>query len=83
MKKITLLLLFIFTTTMYSQVTISPSTFELNQSITITVDANSTSTDCNGFSNPTKVYMHSGAGNDSNAFGFNVVGNWGQDDGIG
>ena len=83
MKKITLLLLLIFTTTIYSQVTINPSTFELNQSITITVDANSTTTDCNGFSNPTKVYMHSGAGDDSNAFGFNVVGNWGQDDGVG
>ena len=27
--------------------------------------------------------MHSGAGDDSNAFGFSVIGNWGQDDGVG
>ena len=66
-----------------SQVTISPTPFEVNQSITITVDANSNATDCNGFNNPTKVYMHSGIGDDSNAWGFNVVGNWGQDDGVG
>ena len=84
MKKITLLLLLILTSiTFYGQVTVNPSTFELNQSITITVDVNSTDSDCNGFNNPTKVYMHSGAGDDSNAFGFNVVGNWGQDDGVG
>ncbi|MCK5679001.1 MAG: hypothetical protein KAH72_11075, partial [Flavobacteriaceae bacterium] len=60
-----------------SQVTISPTPFEVNQSITITVDANSNATDCNGFSNPAKVYMHSGIGDDSDAWGFNVVGNWG------
>ena len=66
-----------------SQVTISPTPFEVNQSITITVDANSNATDCNGFSNPAKVYMHSGIGDDSDAWGFNVVGNWGQDDGVG
>src|SRR5690606_29059854 len=53
------------------------------ESITITVDENSNATDCNGFNNPTKVYIHSGIGDDSDAWGYNVVGNWGQDDGIG
>jgi len=66
-----------------SQVTITPSPFEVNQSITITVDANSNATDCNGFNNPTKVYMHSGIGDNSDAWGFNVIGNWGMDDGVG
>jgi 1,4-alpha-glucan branching enzyme len=66
-----------------AQVSISPSTFEVNQSITITVDLNSTETDCNGLNNPSKVYMHSGIGDNSDAFGFSVVGNWGQDDGVG
>lgn len=55
----------------------------MDQAITITVDTNSTATDCNGFNNPSKVYMHAGIGNNANAFGFNVVGNWGQDDGVG
>ncbi len=82
MKKITFLFLLI-TSFGFSQVTISPNPFEINQSITISVDANSTATDCNGFSNPTKVYMHSGVGDETNAFGTSVVGNWGQDDGVG
>ena len=65
------------------QVTITPNPFEVNQSITITVDANSTATTCNGFSNPSKVYLHSGIGNDGDPWGYSVVGNWGEDDGIG
>ena len=32
---------------------------------------------------PVKVYMHSGIGDDTNAFGYSVVGNWGTDDGVG
>ena len=32
---------------------------------------------------PAKVYMHSGIGDDSNAFGFNVIGNWATDNGVG
>ncbi|MDG1714842.1 alpha-amylase family glycosyl hydrolase [Lacinutrix sp.] len=83
MKKI---LLAIFILTCYSinaQVTTNPSTIEVNQSLVITVDINSSATDCNGFNSPTKVYMHSGIGDDSDAWGFNVVGNWGQDDGVG
>lgn len=65
------------------QVTITPNPFEVNQSITITVDINSSATNCNSISNPSKVYLHSGIGNDSDPWGFNVVGNWGQDDGVG
>ena len=82
MKKITLLLLFI-TSLGFSQVTITPNTFEVTESITISIDANSTATDCNGFSNPTKVYMHSGVGTETNAWETSVVGNWGLDDGVG
>mgnify|MGYP006100313133 FL=1 len=82
MKKITLLLLFI-TFLGFSQVTITPSTFEITESITISIDANSSLTDCNGFNNPTKIYMHSGVGTETNAWGTSVVGNWGSDDGVG
>lgn len=67
----------------FGQVTITPNPFEVDQSITITVDANSTATTCNGFSNPSKVYLHSGIGTDSNPWDYSVVGNWGEDDGIG
>ncbi|WP_452232381.1 alpha-amylase family glycosyl hydrolase [Lacinutrix sp. MEBiC02595] len=66
-----------------AQVSISPLPFNVNESITITVDANSTDTDCNGFNNPSTVYLHSGIGDNSNAFGYNAIGNWGQDDGVG
>jgi pullulanase/glycogen debranching enzyme len=82
MKKL-LSLLFFLPFIVTSQVTISPVSFDVDQSITITVDTNSSATDCNGFNNPTKVYMHSGIGDDSNAWGFGVVGNWGKDDGFG
>ena len=67
----------------FGQVTISPNPFEVDESITITVNINSTSTGCNGLSNPTKVYMHSGIGNDTNPWEYNVIGNWGMDDGVG
>jgi len=82
MKKITSLLLFIASIT-YSQVTITPAIFEVTESITIRLDANSAATDCNGFSTPSKVYLHAGVGTETNAFGTSVVGNWGQDDGVG
>lgn len=65
-----------------AQVTISPDPFEVDESITITLDTNSGATDCNGFSNPTKVYIHSGVGTSANPWTY-VTGNWGQDDGIG
>ena len=66
-----------------AQVSTSPSTIEIDQQITITVDINSTATNCNGMNNPNKVYLHSGVGTDSDAWGVSVVGNWGQDDGVG
>lgn len=66
----------------HAQVTITPNPFEVDESITITLNTNSTSTNCNGFSNPSKVYLHSGVGSSDNAWTY-VVGNWGQDDGIG
>jgi len=68
---------------MLGQVTISPNPFEINQSITITVDINSAATDCNGFTNPNKVYAHLGVGNDTDEYGISAIGNWGQDDGVG
>ena len=82
MKKITFLFLFI-TSLAFSQVTITPNTFEISESITISLDANSTNTDCNGLNNPSKIYMHSGVGSDTNAFDISVIGNWGADDGVG
>jgi len=66
-----------------AQVSTSPNTIEIDQQITITVDINSNATNCNGMNNPNKVYLHSGVGTDSDAWGVSVVGNWGQDDGIG
>ena len=84
MKKATLLIFLITSLFGFGQVTISPNPFEVTDQITITVDINA-DTGCNGLrnQNPAKVYMHSGAGDDVNAFGFSVVGNWGQDDGVG
>lgn len=82
MKKIyTLLLLFLFSF-INAQVTINPSTFNVNDPITITVNLAQSS--CNSIpTTSNKVYMHAGIGDDTNAFGFAVIGNWGQDDGIG
>ncbi len=81
MKKITLFFILI-TSLNYGQVTITPNPFDVDQSITITIDANSTASDSNGFSNPTKVYMHSGVGPNTNPWTY-TVGNWGTDDGVG
>lgn len=67
----------------FAQVSISPSTIEMDQQITITVDINSSASNCNGLDNPNKVYLHSGVGEDSDPWGIAVVGNWGQDDGVG
>jgi 1,4-alpha-glucan branching enzyme len=66
----------------YSQVTIAPAVFQVNQPITITVSFASATCNTMG-TNPTKVYMHAGIGDDTNAFGFAVVGNWGLDNGVG
>ena len=85
MKKFTLLTFFIVAGLLnaFSQVSINPGAIEVDQPVTITVDLNSTDTNCNGITNPQKVYMHSGIGDNTNAFGFSVIGNWGQDDGVG
>jgi 1,4-alpha-glucan branching enzyme len=65
-----------------AQVTITPSSFNATDQITITVSTAAQS--CNQMgTTPTKVYMHAGIGDDTNAFGYSVVGNWGQDDSVG
>lgn len=80
--KIYILFFLIFFTISNAQVTITPSTFNVTDQITITVSTATQS--CNGIPSTTpKVYMHAGAGDDDNAFGFGAIGNWGQDDGIG
>ena len=72
-----------FSTYCYTQLSTNPSPFEVNQSVTITVDINSSDTNCNSISNPDSVYMHAGIGDDSSPWGYSVIGNWGQDDGVG
>ena len=82
-KHILLLIVLNFSLASWAQVSTNPSPIQVSQSVVITLDTNSGATDCNGFNNPNKVYMHSGIGDDSDPWGFNVIGNWGQDDGIG
>ena len=82
MKKSLILLVF-SPYLLISQITIDPNPFEINQSITITVDINSNDTNCNSISNPGSVYMHAGIGNDNSPWGYSVIGNWGLDDGVG
>ncbi|WP_417859922.1 alpha-amylase family glycosyl hydrolase [Winogradskyella sediminis] len=83
MKKTLLILYILFSYVTYAQVSLSVSAIEVDEPVTITIDVNSTDSNCNGLDNPTKVYMHSGIGNNSDAFGYGVVGNWGFDDGVG
>ncbi|WP_323787068.1 alpha-amylase family glycosyl hydrolase [Psychroserpens sp.] len=84
MKKLLLSLITFISLNTFAQVTLSVGAIEVDQPVTITLDTNNTTgTNCNGFNNPSKVYMHSGIGNNSDAFGFSVIGNWGQDDGVG
>jgi len=82
MRKI-LLILALFPCIIFAQISIDPNPFEVNESVTITVDINSNDTNCNSISNPDSVYMHAGIGDDSSPWGYSVVGNWGQDDGVG
>jgi 1,4-alpha-glucan branching enzyme len=83
MKKTLLFLnLFLISFITSAQVTLSVDAIEIDKPVTITVDINSTNS-CNGLSNPTKVYMHAGIGDKTNAFGFDVIGNWGMDDEVG
>jgi 1,4-alpha-glucan branching enzyme len=82
MKKILSILILLFSFFGFSQITVTPATFEVTDQITITVSLAPQA--CNSIpANAPKVYMHAGIGNDTNAFGFDVVGNWGQDDGVG
>ena len=83
MKQKYYLLFFIaFFSMAQAQVTVTPAVFNLTDQITITVSTAAQSCNSIAVSSP-KIYMHAGVGDDSNAFGYNVVGNWGQDDGIG
>ena len=66
----------------WSQVTISPALFNVTDAITITVSFPTGTCNTMGTA-PVKVYMHSGIGDDNNAFGFSVVGNWAMDDNVG
>lgn len=64
----------------FSQVSFNPERFSQKDAFTLTFDA--TGSDLEGAS---KVYIHSGAvldGYSSNSWS-NVIGNWGQDDGVG
>ena len=83
MKKILCSLITLISLNTFAQVTMSVGAIEVDQPVTITVDTNSSDSNCNGLSGTTQVYMHSGIGDNSDAFGFNVIGNWGEDDGIG
>ena len=83
MRKILYALITLISLQASAQVTLSVGAIEIDQPVTITLDINSSDTNCNGFNTPTKVYMHSGIGDNSNAFGFSVIGNYGDDDGIG
>jgi hypothetical protein len=67
----------------FGQLSTNPSPFEVEDTVTITVDINSTASNCNGIVAPQAVYMHAGIGTDSSPWGYSVVGNWGQDDGVG
>lgn len=81
MKNKLLLFFFLITSIGFTQITVNPSTFEVTDQVTITVSLSQAQ--CNTIpSNATKVYMHAGIGTDANPWG-NVVGNWGQDDGVG
>ena len=84
MKKylFTTIVSFIVFVTYSQQVTIIPASFNVTDQITITVSFASAT--CNQMgTNPVKVYMHSGIGDNTNAFGYAVVGNWATDDGVG
>jgi len=63
-------------------ITVSPASFDQDTEITITFDARLGD---GGLQGATKVYMHSGVVTDSETGTDwqNVIGNWGQDDGVG
>ena len=56
MKKF--ILLYIFPLFSFAQLTTNPNTIEIDQSVTITIDINSSETDCNGMNSPKKfIYI--------------------------
>jgi 1,4-alpha-glucan branching enzyme len=81
-KSLLYILIFISSCFTHAQVTITPSSFNVGDPITITVSTAAQSCNQMGTS-PSKVYMHAGIGNDTNAFGFSVIGNWGIDNNVG
>jgi glycosidase len=81
MKKILLTIIAFSSFLGFSQVTLSVDPIIIDQPVTITVDISPIT--CNSISNPTAVYAHLGVGNENNAFGIRVVGDWGQDNGLG
>jgi len=78
----TLLTIFISASALFAQtsddITVSPYPFSINDEITITIKSNN---DCNNLSSE-KMYIHSGVGSETSPWTY-VVGNWGQDDGVG
>lgn len=82
MKKTLLFIFFLLSITADAQqITVSPAVFQVNEPIKIT--ASFVSSTCNTMgTNPTKVYMHAGIGNEGNPWQV-VKGNWGVDDGVG
>ncbi len=59
-------------------ITIAPFPFTINDEITITIKSNNT---CNDLSTE-KMYIHSGVGSEASPWTY-VIGNWGDDDGVG
>jgi 1,4-alpha-glucan branching enzyme len=83
-KKLFILILFLGASIgIRAQVTFNVDAIEVDEPVTFTVDIDTSQNNCNGLSNATTVYMHAGIGDKSNAFGYNVIGNWGEDDGVG
>ena len=83
MKKLLYLFVLLGNSVVFAQaVTITPAQFNVTDPITIT--ASFASPTCNSMgANPAKVYMHSGIGDNANAFGYSVVGTWATDNGVG
>ena len=72
MKKIVAIFLILTSNYFFGQVSISPSTFDVNQQITISV--NLSQSQCNSIPiSANKVYMHAGIGNDTDAWDYGVV----------
>ena len=74
MKKVPLLLTFLLSFYSNGQITTSPDPVEVDQQVTITVDINSSDTDCNGMSESQQSVHALRAGDDSNPWGFSGSG---------